>query len=70
MEKIQFCTVKLNRNDRTFDTVLEKHIMGDRVCAGIPAVSQKLLRLGEASQCLHDRAKRVKSRFDIPLGIA
>lgn len=70
MEKIRFCTLKLNLADRTFAAVWKKHITGDHVGAGIPAVSQKLLSLGEASQCQNDRAKRVKSRFGIPLGIA
>ena len=68
--EIRYCPVKLNLNDRTFGASLEQHITGDRVDAGIPAVSQKLLCLGEASQCHNDRAKRVKSRFGIPLGIA
>ena len=40
-----------------FDLVLETNNRGDGECAGIPAVSKKLLYLGEVSQCHFDRAK-------------
>ena len=58
-KKIRFCGEETDLNDRSwgrFGADFLDHNREIRSCAGIPAVSQKLLRLGEAFQCQFDRA--------------
>ena len=56
VEKIQVSNVKRDLADRRFCIGLAVHNRGDRVCAGVPTVSEKLLCAGEESQCQNDRA--------------
>ena len=58
-KKIRFCGEESDLNDRNwsrFGADFLDHNREITSCAGIPAVSQKLLRLGEAFQCQFDRA--------------